>query len=162
LIERISEVEWPEPTAAGSWLKRLQEQRLHGDNVLAMSGFGWLRLDEQTLHIADCYQCGLRGASLRHIKAAFANLWGANLKHANLERASLEQANLELAHLENANLEGAQLVGALLNHANLEGANLKAANLEGAQLGGAKFKGANLEDAKGLPPHLAHLVQTKK
>jgi len=162
VTECLSDIGWPEPTAAGAWLKRLQEQRSNPSNELAMSGWSWIRLDRQILDLNDLYCCDLSQASLESVKAQLTDFMQANLDGANLQGANLDGANLQGANLKGANLKGANLERANLKHAKLEGANLEGANLEDADLEDAKLEDAKLEGARGLPPHLSHLAQQKK
>lgn len=120
----LSRVAWPRAddgassrTAFGTWLKRLQGQRVDGTCVLAQTCLSYLDLSGQALHMADLFAADLEGSNLENLRMA----WG-NLISANLTRADLRGANLNEANLGGANLEGTNLTGALLRGANLEGA----------------------------------------
>ena len=172
VTEKISEIHWQDTTTFGTWLKRIQGQRMDWSNVLAMDCLSWLNLNHCDLRISDLYRVNLAKANLVGANFVWANLLGANLAGANLARAILREAilteaNLEEANLERAilteanlartilreailteaNLEEADLVGADLEKADLVGANLIGAILEGANLGWADLEGAILEGA---------------
>ena len=171
VTKNISQIEWYSPEAFGTWISRLQGQRVDLDvKVFCLNYLGFLDLQDCILYFKDFYKANLVGANLERAnleRANFsrANLKGANFKGANLKRANLKgailvraiferaifvRANLKGAILIRVNLKGASLKGANLERANLRGANLYRANLEGANLEGvrnyesANFKGANL------------------
>ena len=142
VTEEISDIKWGSPETFGSWISRLQGQRVKEENVLALECMSFLNLQECILIRRDFIRANLEGA----------NLEGADLKMADLERADLERANLVGANLVGANLEGADLeradlVEADLFEANLFGAYLFGAYLVGAYLFGAYLFGAYLERA---------------
>lgn len=178
VTQQISNVLWPETISFGVWIKRLQGQRKGGQNVLALSALGWLRLDDQFIDMSDLYRAELTQSSLSSIKARYANIWFANLTGSNLtvadfENTDLSGTNLKGADLSGANLSEANLHGANLSEADLSGANLREADLSGANLHGANLSGANLAKAnlteanltqanlngvKGLPENWKDLV----
>ncbi|MCD4655306.1 pentapeptide repeat-containing protein, partial [bacterium] len=102
--DETSIIDWPNNTAAGSWIKQLQGQRSDSTNTLAMSNLSRLNLEKQILYSADLY-C-------------------ANLEKTELCEAYLDGANLIVAYLRRADLRGADLYRADLNGTNLSGANL--------------------------------------
>ncbi|MEQ9371996.1 MAG: pentapeptide repeat-containing protein [Coleofasciculus chthonoplastes F3-SA18-01] len=120
LTEKLSKIKWHSRDAFGSWISRLQGQRIDKD-VFCLSCLSFLDLRGCILNFKDFYRANLEGAHLER-----ANLFRANLEGANLFRANLEGANLFRANLEGANLEGANLF-----RANLERAHLKGTILEG-------------------------------
>ena len=150
---KVSKIEQPDPTAFGTWFRRIQGQRIGHEPVLAAECLSFLNLENTFLHISDCAGANFEYSNLCNIQAYHCCFQGANLAGADLQRAWLRSANLEGANLRGANLEGANLRGANLEGANLEGAKLKGAKLKGAKLRGARMKGAELEgaelDAKG-------------
>ncbi|NET62099.1 MAG: pentapeptide repeat-containing protein, partial [Symploca sp. SIO2E6] len=155
VTKEISEIQWPSPDAFGTWISRLQGQRIGEENLLAFDCLSFLDLQGCMLDIRDFYKASLvesnlQGANLEEANLARANLEGAylekaNLKGANLARANLQGANLARANLQGVNLKRANLQGVNLKRAILEKANLKEANLERANLEKANLKGANLE-----------------
>jgi uncharacterized protein YjbI with pentapeptide repeats/adenylate kinase family enzyme len=147
LTEQLSKFETPSQVSFGTWISRLQGQRLDASNVVALHCLSYLDLSGTFLPIRDLYQ---------------ANLEGANLEGANLEGAHLEGANLEEAHLEGAHLEGAHLYRAHLYRAHLEGAHLEGAHLEGANLEWAHLEGAHLEWAHLERAHLEGTILENK
>jgi len=157
VTERISMIEHPDPTAFGTWFKRIQGQRSGPESVLAARCLSLLNLQHVMIYVADLYGSCVRDSNLQRILATFACLTQADLEGATLQEAKLEGANLGQANLQGANLEGAILARANLAAANLERAilegailaraNLAGANLEGAILEGAILEGANLEGA---------------
>ncbi|WP_199311695.1 pentapeptide repeat-containing protein [Anabaena subtropica] len=143
VTQKISKIEWPTPEAFGTWISRLQGQRVGFDaDILCLNYMSFLDLQDCLLIVKDFFRANLQGANLQR-----ANLEGANLQGANLQGAILQGAILQRANLQGTILEGANLVGANLQRANLQRANLVGANLVGANLVGANLEGANLEGA---------------
>lgn len=167
--QRVSTVNWPSPDTFGSWIRRLQGQRIGADNVLSLSCMGLLNLKNCTLYFSDFYEANFAQAKLDKAKLDRANLVGAILNHVSLthtslvgtilNRASLIQANLSNAILNGASLNNAVLDQSILintsfNRATLNKASLNrsildkssflGANLVGANLTGASLKGSNL------------------
>ena len=153
--ECISNIEWLAQDSFGNWVLTLQRQRTGRDNVLALSCFSYLNLQDCILDMKDFYAANFAKANLKRVSLYYstllhavlvkANLQGAILQWANLEGANLEGANLRWANLRWANLQGANMERANLERANLEGANLERANLEGANLERANMEGAIIE-----------------
>jgi uncharacterized protein YjbI with pentapeptide repeats len=144
---QISAITHPNPTAFGSWFRRIQGQRAGGDSVLAADCLSYLELEGTIVHISDFYTANFQCSDLRHAGAAFTCLIAANLQGANLQRADLNEANLDGANLEGANLQRVILDRAKLKRAKLDGANLHEANLHEANLQGANLQRANLQRA---------------
>ena len=177
VTEEISQIQWPDCTSFGTWISRLQGQRISIENVLAFeclsflnlqgcilsvrdfvcANFALTNLEDTRLNFANLIGANLEGANLQGANLFKANLGeaslrGANLQEANLQEANLQAASLQEANFQEANLQGANLIAANLEGVNLEGTNLKgtilfAANLEGANLEGVNLEGANLEEA---------------
>lgn len=128
VTKNISQIEWQSPEAFGTWISRLQGQRVALDvKVFSLNHLSFLDLQKCILYFRDFYS---------------ANLEGANLVEANLEGATLKRANLKGANLEGANLEGTNLEGANLKWANLKGVrNYESANFKGADLTGTVLEG---------------------
>jgi len=140
----VSKIQWHTPEAFGTWISRLQGQRINTyADVFCLNCLSFLDLQGCTLILKDFFQAHLEGANLEGAYLKGAYLEGAYLKWANLERAYLEGANLERAHLEGAYLEGAYLEGA-----NLEGANLEGAYLEWPKLLPTNFGSEDLADSE--------------
>jgi uncharacterized protein YjbI with pentapeptide repeats len=153
---KVSEIEHPEQTTFGAWLRRVQGQRKDGENVLTLDCLSLLDLRENMWHLIDLYGANLAGSLLTDIYGHIATLRQANLLRANLSRAWFVEANLRRANLSGANLSRANISGANLSGANLSGANLcetdlSGANLIEANLSGANLSGANLSGAKYSP-----------
>ena len=140
LTQELSEITWPSWDSFGTWISRLQGQRVDA-NVFCLSCLSFLQLPNCTLVFKDFFGANLENTNLR----------GASLIRANLERADLEGANLRGANLGGVNLGGANLENANLENANLENANLENANLRGANLEGANLKGTILEGKGPIP-----------
>jgi uncharacterized protein YjbI with pentapeptide repeats len=111
---------------------------------------------------ADLRGINLAKADLRMTNLQWADLSGVNLRAANLEKADLTWANLsktnlrkanlydvvsESASFAGANLEGANLIYAILMMADLHKANLSLAQMDGADLIAANLNGALLTEA---------------
>ena len=141
VTKNISQIEWYSPEAFGTWISRLQGQRV-GAIVFSLNHLSFLNLKDCILYFRDFYQANLSGVVLER-----ANLSGAVLERANLERADLLKANLSGANLAGANLAGANLERTDLYRANLSDANFSDANLEGADLERGDLEGINLSDA---------------
>jgi uncharacterized protein YjbI with pentapeptide repeats len=132
--KQVSSVRFPDPTAFGSWFRRIQGQRTSAESSRAADCLSYLDLSQQVLHILDLYGANLGNSKLTSVFARYACFNAANLERADLDGAGLEEANLEEANLHEANLHGAMLHGASLARANLTGANLAEAILRGARL----------------------------
>jgi uncharacterized protein YjbI with pentapeptide repeats len=146
LTEKLSEINFPSKVSFGTWISRLQGQRLDPE-VFCLNYLSFLNLSECVLVMRDFYRANLQEAYLEEAKLEGANLWGANLQGAYLEEANLQRANLQRADLQGANLQEAKLEGAILVETNLQEAKLEGANLWGANLQEADLQGANLEEA---------------
>ncbi|OQW64111.1 MAG: hypothetical protein BVN29_14120 [Nitrospira sp. ST-bin5] len=180
--KQTSTIEVPDPTAFGSWFKRIQGQRTGPDSVLGTDCLSFLALNDAFLDIGDFYGANLQRTKLQGSRARFAcfsranlsnsdlresiligaNLEGTDLRGANLKGARLQRANLKRANLEDANLEGADLREANLEDANFEGADLKDANLRGANLKKARLERARLEGTHIGKATLAKITQQPK
>ncbi|MFQ4145083.1 pentapeptide repeat-containing protein [Chlorogloeopsis sp. ULAP02] len=150
VTENISQIKWPAPEAFGTWISRLQGQRVDFDNVFCLNCLSFLDLQNCILILKDFCGASLVGANLLGANLLGVNLEGANLEGANLEGANLKWANLRWAYLVDAKLAGAYLErayleGAIFRWANLERGNLERANLERANLEGVKLRGTILE-----------------
>ncbi|NEP61892.1 MAG: pentapeptide repeat-containing protein [Symploca sp. SIO2G7] len=167
VTKEVSEIKWISPDAFGTWISRLQGQRIGEKNVLAFDCLSFLNLqgcilllrdlykanltqsslENASLIVANCVGAELQGVNLRGADLAGANLRGADLAGANLQEANLQWANLTGANLQEANLQGANLVEANLQQANLQEANLQGAILQGTNLLEANLQQANLQGA---------------
>ena len=144
ITQRVLSVDWGGKTNFGSWLKRMQGQRLEADNPMTLKSLEYLSFNQQVFYMADLLHSNLAHSHFRNSKIDFTTLLGADLEGANFQRADLAAANLERTNLKKANLEGA-----ILSKANLKEANLKGANLNGAILNGSNTEGSNIKEAKG-------------
>lgn len=113
LTKKISKIEWHSPEAFGTWISRLQGQRVPANDVFSLNCLSFLDLSRCNLWLKDFYG---------------ANLYGAILEGANLEGANLAGVNLEGAKLQGANLAKAKLKGAYLRGTILEGKSLTELN----------------------------------
>ena len=167
VTKRVCTIEHQDPTAFGTWFKRIQGQRTGPEPCLAAKCLSFLDLIGAFLDIGDFFSADLSSSKLTNVLAHFAcfgraDLRDADLRHigtfkssfshailtrANLANATLDEADFEGAILQGAKLSGAKLKGANLRGADLEGANLEGANLRGAHLQRAKLKGANIKGA---------------
>ena len=144
---KLSEIQPPEPTTFGTWLKRIQGQRKGSENVLAYDCLSYLDLNSNCLELADLFAANLTHSNLQETTAGLAILKVADLSGANLGGVYLSRANLSRAELREANLSGANLREANLREANLREANLREADLRRAYLSGADLREANLSGA---------------
>ncbi|NEQ49557.1 MAG: pentapeptide repeat-containing protein [Leptolyngbya sp. SIO3F4] len=162
ISKQISNIDWPSPTAFGSWLSRLQAQRIGYENAFAFKCLSFLNLSNCILIFKDLYAANLQatnleGANLEGANLSRANLEGSNLSRAiltraNLRRTRLRETNFERAYLEEANLERAtfiqaNLTRAYLKNANLDWANFESANLSQAQIQNTVFRQVNFNKA---------------
>lgn len=132
LTQEVLDINWGTRTNFGTWLKRIQQQRVGPNNSLALRSLGYLNLKEERLDFFDLYT---------------ANLEGTILSGAHLHRGCLRGANLAGAQLERARLREADLRGADLTGTDFTEAKLTEANLTGVDLDGVIFDGAILKDA---------------
>lgn len=156
-VNRISDIDWPEATSAGTWFRKLQGQRTGPEPCIALRSLRRLNLSGAHLHCLDLWGARLDGSNLSGIRGYYAILGGASFVGANLEGACLEGANLtranfssvraEHADFESADLNKASLISANLAQAYLVDANFFEADLSGADLAGARIGGARLERA---------------
>lgn len=150
-----SKIEWHSPEAFGTWISRLQGQRVDIDaDVFCLKCLSFLNLQGCVLVLKDFYEANLFRVNLEGANLFGTNLVRADLKGSNLLGAHLEAVNLLAADLEGSNLLGAHLEQASLKWAHLKGANLEKANLFMADLEGANLEGANLERANLEEPDL--------
>ncbi len=147
ITKQVSMIEHPDPSAFGTWFRRIQGQRVGPESVIAAKCLSFLELSEIFLDMSDLYEADFSFSKMNSLSGLLSNYEGANLRGAHLEGAHLEGANLRGANLGGANLRGANLRGAHLSLANLIGANLIGANLILAHLEGAHLRGTNLERA---------------
>jgi uncharacterized protein YjbI with pentapeptide repeats len=163
MTRQVSAIEHYYVNAFGAWFRRIQDQRISAENVLATQCLSYLDLSNAILYISDFYGASFYSANLQGIQAGLCCFRGADLRDTNLRFARLWDANLEGADLKGANLEEADLRGANLKGANLERANLERAILEVADLRGANLEGANLEGANlegaSLPKPIAEQIE---
>lgn len=130
----ISMLEHGDPTAFGSWYKRVQGQRTSSESSLAAHCLSYLNLSGVCLDIADLYGANLEASDLTGVAAHLtcfetANLSRADLSRArcwkaNFTRASLRGANLRNTHLDEANLEGADFTAAVLSQTRVRSAHV--------------------------------------
>jgi uncharacterized protein YjbI with pentapeptide repeats len=142
--KRLSNIEWPDSTTFGTWLKRI------GGNMhssLVRRSLSFLNLREANLFASDLTYARLESSDLDGIVAELVCLVFASLSDASLKNAFLWRAVFLHANLSNADLERARLDASNFDYANLIGALLKGASLEGASLRGASLRGANLTEA---------------
>ena len=144
LTNKLSRIHWPTPEAFGTWIARLQGQRIKNDKFLIFDCFAFLDLCEVNLLSRELSGANLSGANLSGANLSNANLSGANLSDTNLSDTNLSGANLWAANLSVANLSGTDLADANLSGSNLFGANLSGSNLFGANLSDANLSIANL------------------
>lgn len=98
---KITEVDWPSPIAAGTWIRRLQGQRTSERNAVITESLSRLNLKECNLDIMDLYRANLDGSQLTNAKLNFTCLERASLVGADLRGAVLYSANLRSADLTN-------------------------------------------------------------
>jgi energy-coupling factor transporter ATP-binding protein EcfA2 len=127
---KISKISWPNSTAFGDWLSRLQGQR-DGPKNFILHYLNRLKVMSATLYFKD--------------------LNGANLGHAHLENAILQFSILRRANLYGADLRGANLSGANLRRADLREADLRRADLRGAVISKRQIKDARTNGHTKLP-----------
>jgi hypothetical protein len=144
VLQQVSAIEHPTPTAFGEWYKTIQGQRTGPANVIGASCLSWLNLSGVEVAYADFFGADLSNSLMRDIRAR-----GATFERANLIGVNLKLAKLTLTNMRNANLKAACLDGADLNSANLNAAKFRdckmsRVDLRGANLYGADFSGAEL------------------
>jgi len=147
VTRKISDINWHSPEAFGTWISRLQVNKIGKKNILTSECLSFLNLKKCFLSFRNFYRANFRGTNLNGTNLGGANLVDANLNGTNLGGANLVDANLNGTNLGGANLVDANLNGTQLGLANLKGANLRGTNLFGANLEMADLRGANLREA---------------
>jgi uncharacterized protein YjbI with pentapeptide repeats len=152
-VERVTKIDHPDPTAFGTWLRRIQKQRSGPDSSIALACLSWLNLSDISLDFADLYGADLAHSLLDNIqgfrmvlgrvrayKTTFRNSYleesyfnSAFMKHADLSGANLESSNfshakLDFARLDDAKLSGSNFLSSSLEFASFENANLSRCN----------------------------------
>lgn len=94
LTKKLSEIEWSSWDAFGTWISRLQGQRV-GPDVFCLNCLSFLQLKSCSLYFKDFYRANLEGVNLENARLFMANLRGANLEEANLRGANLKGTILE-------------------------------------------------------------------
>lgn len=165
--ERLSGISWPDPMAAGDWIRRVQYQRIGKHGRLMFECLAYLDFKDCLLDGIDLWGANLRGSDLSRASLQSACLVDANLakshifsadfKECNLKRAGLEwinarqtrfvEADLRKANMKEGDFSGADFSRADLRGADLTGANLSGAGFCGANLGGAVLRWADMRDA---------------
>ncbi|BCL37351.1 hypothetical protein NSMS1_37980 [Nostoc sp. MS1] len=161
VTEKVSTIKWDFTDTFGTWISKIQGQRIGPENALIMSCLSFLNLSECILHIKDFYRANLENTNCCNTGLVFANFCFAKLRKINLQKADIQEANLQRANLQEANLQRANLQGANLQRANLQDANLQGANLQWANLQGANLQGANLKETILEGKDLTHLTHDK-
>ena len=90
ITHKVSDIELPDPTAFGSWFKRIHGQRSGLESVLASECLSYLKLNGAILQSIDFFSANLNVTDLQR-----ANLNGTNLEGANLSEAKIIQDILE-------------------------------------------------------------------
>jgi uncharacterized protein YjbI with pentapeptide repeats len=155
--DNLTSINWAKPNSFGTWIRRMQGQRMGAENNLFAYHCIKINLSGQHLDYCDLYGYFFKNSNLGNIIAFGCTLIRTNLTHANLVKSNLARtdlreadltgADLREANLRRANLRGANLRGANLRRAALEGADLTIVNLRRADLTGADLTGANLRGA---------------
>jgi uncharacterized protein YjbI with pentapeptide repeats len=105
-----TKIAWPEPTAFGEALKRMQGQRLGPPNPLVHKCLSYLDVSEVCLDMADLY-----GADL-----SYSNFTEAALHFTNMRDATLVGTNFSGARFLCTNLENVRMRGTVFSDASLE------------------------------------------
>ncbi|MGF1487411.1 MAG: pentapeptide repeat-containing protein [Prochloraceae cyanobacterium] len=146
---KLSNINWGSNDAFGTWISRLQGQRLDFENILAFECLSFLNLQNCILKYRDfnnanfCFT-DLTNADLTDTNFHHADLSGADLCGADLSDADLCGADLCESVLDRSDLIGTNFSDADLSSAQLFNSNLLSANLSGANLSGVNLSGANL------------------
>lgn len=135
---KITNIDWPEPTAAGAFLKRVQGQRPGPPNSLVQQCLSYLNLSNALLDMADFYGADLKYSSMAECALNFAILMGADLRHASFRKASMQGANFRSATLDGADFAEAELYRSDLSYSNYDGAKF-----EGTLMSHSTAKGLN-------------------
>lgn len=117
---QISNIKHHSPIAFGTWFKRIQGQRVGGENVMAAHCLSFLNLKGTILYNSDFFGANFIFSDLSHCGGILGCFVSANLSDAILEGANLEGANLEGARLKGAKLEGTILPKAIADHTALD------------------------------------------
>jgi len=154
VTREISEINWQSSEVFGTWISRLQGQKIGGmrlrsrsKNVFTLECLSFMNLKECILSYQDFEEANLSKTNLSKANLYRVTLQEANLQGTNLQGAYLQEANLQKANLRLANFQGAILQDAILQGTHLQGVNLNGAYLQGAILKGAILQGVNLNGA---------------
>jgi uncharacterized protein YjbI with pentapeptide repeats len=150
----VSNIEHPDPTTFGAWLRRVQGQRTGPASALVMDCLSFLRLTGISLDICDLYGANFEGSDLSSVAAHGACARSANFANANLTKTIFSWADLTAARLDQATLSGTDFTDS----------NLTGCSLDGVKIEDIELLGADLEDV--VPPDtknlLSQLQQTQR
>lgn len=138
--DRVSEIEHPDPTAFGTWLRRIQKQRSGPDSSVALRCLSWLNLSEINLDFADLY-----GADLAHSILDYTHGYRIALGRARAYKTSFRNCNMEDSYFNSAFVKYADFSGAILESSNFAFAQVDFAEFSDAKLSGSNFSSASLE-----------------
>jgi len=138
--ERISEIEHPDRTTFGTWLRRIQKQRTGPESSIALGCLSWLNLSEISLDFADLY-----GADLAHSTLDNTQGFRMVLGRVRAYKTSFRNCHLEESYLNSAFVKDADFSGARLELSNFSHALADYANFNDAKLSGSNFSSSSLE-----------------
>ncbi|WP_252241935.1 pentapeptide repeat-containing protein [Clostridium sp. ZBS18] len=175
-------LEYPTKMYFGEWIKKLQGQRVSGDNPLFFEHINFMNIEECFLHGQDLYGIKIQNTTATGIRSTYTNLvksrlsyvdfsnshfWGslfsdANINNVRFKVSILNYANFRKSKLINVDFNNASLVGANFESAKLtnvkfNNANLTDVNFNDAIFDNVDFTGANFENIK---PFTAHFRDT--
>jgi uncharacterized protein YjbI with pentapeptide repeats len=157
VTERRSDIEHPEATTFGTWLRRIQGQRSGGESVMAARCLSYLNLASVRLDMSDLYNANLESSLLSNAALYFVCLDNASLRSADLSGATLDwasvrgtdfsDADMRGVHMHDTNASRARFERSDLSHARLMQTILTGSVVLATALDGAVIKWTNTEDA---------------
>jgi uncharacterized protein YjbI with pentapeptide repeats len=91
-INTLTEVKWPDPTSAGSWIRRLAPQRNGPQPPLPLRLLSNMNLSEQSLDLFDFYGANLKNSVLKSAALNLAQFGRARLTDTDASRCQLYRA----------------------------------------------------------------------
>lgn len=162
---KISELNPESKNTIGTWIKRIQPQRVDLNSCLALKCLSWLDLKDSVFHSADLMNSNLSNSDLRRsigigVDFSKAILDKANLSDAYFCSSKFNESSLVGCDLRNSNLDRSNLIGVDLNNANITKASLSKCNLTNANLSNSnctevKFTNSILTYAKMVNVNLS-------
>lgn len=139
--KKIIEIQHPNQTAFGSWLKRIQEQRNGPQSALVAECLSWLNLNNICLDFADLWAADISYSTFRKTRG-----YKIVLSSARAVKTDFTQGEFQGGYFTHSNFKDATFESSLLQQSDFSNCGFGAASFRGAQLERADFKGASIEE----------------